>query len=82
MSTLVIFILPKLVNSYEYGLFQIFLFYVSYAGLAQLGWLDGLYVRYGGSYYEKLEKPLFKGQFVLYSVLQIMVCTQKAGIEY
>lgn len=72
VSTLVIFILPKLVNSYEYGLFQIFLFYVSYAGLAQLGWLDGLYVRYGGSYYEKLEKPLFKGQFVLYSVLQII----------
>lgn len=75
ISIMVIFIVPKLIGKYEYGLFQIFLFYISYAGLIQFGWLDGIYLRYGGEYYQNLDVAKFKGQFILYLISQIItVC--------
>ena len=31
--------------------------------MLHFGWLDGIYLRYGGCYLEKLDKRLFTGQF-------------------
>ena len=73
ISIMVIFIVPKIIGKYEYGLFQIFLFYISYAGLIQFGWLDGIYLRYGGEYYQNLDVARFKGQFILYLLSQFFV---------
>ena len=75
ISVLVIFIIPKVINQTDYGMFQIFLFYFSYAGLLQLGWLDGIYLRYGGIYYKDINKNIFKGQFGLYSLFQLVIAT-------
>lgn len=74
VSTLVVFIIPKLISQHDYGMFQIFLFYFSYAGLIQFGWLDGIYLRYGGAYYHELDKGNLRGQFRLYTLFQLLVC--------
>ncbi|KRK45510.1 oligosaccharide flippase family protein [Dellaglioa algida] len=72
ISTLVILIIPKIVGVQEYGLFQLFIFYVGYVGLVHLGWLDGIYLRYGGEKYNKLDKELFNAQLKLLSIVLIL----------
>lgn len=64
ISTIVILIVPKIIGVYEYGLWQLFIFYSSYVGLLHFGWLDGIYLRYGGKHYEDLDKELFKTQAI------------------
>lgn len=59
VSTLVILILPKLIGVEEYGYWQLYLFYTSYVGFAHLGWIDGIYLKYGGEEYERLDKQKF-----------------------
>ena len=48
-SAIIILILPKFITGLNYGLFQVFLFYISYVGLSTFGWLDGIFLEFGGS---------------------------------
>ena len=64
-SVIMVFLLPKVMPIKDYGMWQLFLFYFSYVGLFHLGWIDGIYLRYGGQYYEGLDKKTFNGQFFL-----------------
>lgn len=73
VTSLVVLVLPKLIGVAEYGYWQLYLFYVSYVGFGHLGWVDGLYLRYGGSYYRQLDKPKFFSQFVSYTIFQAIV---------
>ncbi|MDQ8766999.1 hypothetical protein RFG22_04550 [Streptococcus ruminantium] len=73
VSTLVILILPKLIGVEEYGYWQLYLFYTSYVGFAHLGWIDGIYLKYGGEEYEKLDKQNFFSQFISYSIFQVVI---------
>lgn len=69
-STIVILVVPKVIGVTEYGYWQLFMFYAGYLGLLHLGWLDGIYLRYGGERYEHLNKSLFQSQFILLMLLQ------------
>lgn len=46
----------------DYGGWQLYLFYFYYTGFFHFGWLDGMYLRYGGSNYEDLNKTLYGTQ--------------------
>lgn len=63
ISIIAIFIVPKFLGVEMYGYFQLYIFYVNYIGFFHLGWADGVYLRYGGAYYDKLNKPRMSGQF-------------------
>lgn len=71
ISAIITFVVPKQLGSESYGYFQLYLFYVSYTGFLHFGWADGLFLRYGGAYYENLNKPKFSGQFWLYSGVEV-----------
>lgn len=71
ISTLITFIIPKQLGSESYGYFQLYIFYTSYTGFLHFGWADGLFLRYGGEYYDKLDKRKFSGQFWLYSGVEV-----------
>ena len=73
VSTLVILILPKLIGVEEYGYWQLYLFYTSYVGFTHLGWIDGIYLKYGGEEYERLDKQKFFSQFIAYSLFQAII---------
>lgn len=73
VSTLVILVLPKLIGVESYGYWQLYLFYVSYVGFFHLGWIDGIYLKYGGSHFEALDKKKFYSQFVMYTLFQSMI---------
>lgn len=73
ISTLVIAIVPKVLSLENYGYFQIYLFYINYIGFLQFGWIDGIYLRYGGDCYESLDKHLFNSQFWMFAFFQVIV---------
>uniref|UniRef100_UPI003AB6EF6E lipopolysaccharide biosynthesis protein n=1 Tax=Allofournierella sp. TaxID=1940256 RepID=UPI003AB6EF6E len=57
----------------NYGYFQLCLFYCSYTGFLHFGIVDGALLRYGGKYYNQLNKRVFSGQFWLLATLEIFV---------
>lgn len=77
ISLLVVAIVPKSLNIEEYGYFQLYLFYVSFVGLLQFGWNDGVLLRYGGEHYDTINKKVFNSQFWMLFLFQI---TLSAGI--
>lgn len=75
ISTLLVLIVPKLVGGEEYGYWQLYLFYSSYVGFMQFGWNDGIYLRYGGSEYNNLDKRVFFSQFWMLAISQIIIAS-------
>lgn len=63
MSAIITLIVPKIVGIYEYGCWQLFVFYGSYLAYTSLGWNDGLYLEMGGEDYYKLDKRRMSSQF-------------------
>ncbi len=49
------FILPKYLSIESYGYFKVFQLYVNYLGIAHLGFVDGIYLKYGGKEIRKLD---------------------------
>lgn len=76
ISTLVVLIVPKVIGVEGYGYWQLYLFYSSYVGFLHFGWNDGIYLRYGGEEYSRLDKDLFFSQFWMLLIMQtaIAVC--------
>ena len=73
ISALITFIVPKFLSVESYSYFQLYLFYLNYIGFCCIGWIDGIVLRYGGKYYNDLDKGVFGGQFRLYSLLEICI---------
>lgn len=68
-STLVGFLLPKILNISDYGYYKTFTLYVTYVGLLHFGLISGIYLKYGGTDYKEL--PIEK--FRLYSRLVLLI---------
>lgn len=75
VSAFITLFLPKQIDVKQYGYFQLYLFYLTYAGVLQIGWADGIYLRYGGKYYDDLKKNSINLQLKLYSIFQLTFCT-------
>lgn len=73
VAATVTFLLPKHLGIESYGYFQLYLFYTGYTGFLHLGWADGIFLRYGGVYYEDIDKAKFSGQFWLYTCIEIVI---------
>lgn len=56
ISVIMNFVVPKSLSVEKFSYWQLFLFYTSYAGVAGLGFADGIYLKIGGSDYNKLDK--------------------------
>lgn len=82
ISSMVIFVVPKLIGLEEYGYWQVYLFYSSYVGFLHFGWNDGIYLRYGGDEYESLDKKIFNSQFwMLFTFQSILALCIVIGLE-
>lgn len=66
-------IVPKLLGVEQYGYWQLYSFYVGYISFFHLGIPDGLYLRYGGKYYDELNKPLMHSQYWSLTLFEIFV---------
>lgn len=73
VSTLVVLILPRIIGVTSYGYWQLYLFYVSYVGFGHLGWIDGIYLKFGGQHFDNLDRQHFFSQFVSYNIFQFIL---------
>lgn len=64
ISTVTILVLPKLIGVKDYGFWQLYYFYSGYVGFFHLGWIDGIYLKFAGKYYEELDKKALFSQFI------------------
>lgn len=71
-NALLVFILPKYLDSVQYGYWQLYQMYALYIGYLTFGITDGVYLRYGGDEYDALPKPLFRSQFWFLVVAHII----------
>lgn len=55
--------LPKILGVKEFSYWQLYLFYGTYIMYSSLGWCDGLYLKYGGKEYDKLNPRMIASQF-------------------
>lgn len=55
-----IFLLPLIFSKQDYGFYKLFLLYLSYVGLFHFGFIDGIYLKFGGVDYDDLPKEKFR----------------------
>lgn len=63
LSILISLILPKMLGVQEFAYWQLFIFYSGYVGFFHFGLSDGLYLKYGGTNIEDMNKSLIGSQF-------------------
>lgn len=56
-------LVPKILGVEEYGYWQLFLYYISYVGFFHLGLNDGVYLIFGGTPRDKIDKRTINSQF-------------------
>lgn len=75
VSSLLLIMLPKLAGVQGFGYWQLYLLFTTYTALLHFGWVDGVYLKYGGKEYSNLDKKLLSNQFILLTImLFIIVC--------
>lgn len=62
LSILMSLIVPKILGVHEYGYWQLFLLYSGFVGFFHFGLNDGIYLRYGGTDYNRLNYKLLGSQ--------------------
>lgn len=79
ISVLMIIFMPKILEVQDYSIWQLYVFYSSYLGFFHFGWLDGIYLRYGGYGFEELDKLKFSNQlyslFLFEAIVTIILLT-------
>ena len=73
ISVMMILLLPKLMDVRNYSIWQLYIFYTSYLGFFHFGWLDGIYLRYGGYEFAKLNKRKFSSQLYVICLFEIVI---------
>ncbi|MGG7201268.1 oligosaccharide flippase family protein [Clostridium butyricum] len=73
LSILITIILPKMMGVEQFAYWQLFIFYSSYVGFFHFGLSDGLYLKYGGTNIENMDKSLIGSQFRLMVIWQIVI---------
>ncbi len=73
ISVLMIIFMPKILEVQDYSIWQLYVFYSSYLGFFHFGWLDGIYLRYGGYDFEKLNKLKFSNQLYSLFLFEVII---------
>ena len=73
LSILMSLFLPKVLGIKEYSYWQLFIFYISYAGFFHLGLNDGMYLKQGGIEYKNLDYRLLNSNLFLITLFQILI---------
>lgn len=74
-SILIGFVIPNILGPTNYGYYKIFTLYLTYIGLFHFGFIDGIYLKFGGVDYQDLNKNKFRTyfKFLLYFELFISI---------
>lgn len=65
--------IPKILSVSNYGYYKIFILYLAYTGLFNFGFIDGIYLKYGGKDYDSIDKGIFRTFFKYLVTLVLFV---------
>ena len=72
-SALLTLILPKYIGVTQYAYYQLYIFYTSYVAFLGIGWVEGVYLRYGGEYFDNINKRVFSSQLKIFSLFETIL---------
>ena len=74
ISSLIIgFIVPVILSIEGYANLKTYTLYVSYIGFFHLGFIDGLYIKYGGKKLDEINKGILKGEHNFLVILEFII---------
>lgn len=66
-------VIPSFLSLDQYAYLKTFTLYLSYIGVLHFGLADGLFIKYGGSYEDEIDKSLLKGEHHFFLIFQSIV---------
>lgn len=72
-SFIIGFILPAVLSVADYGYYREYMLYISFAYLVNLGFNDGIYIKYGGAEPEDLDETIVREEHNFVIVFQLIV---------
>jgi O-antigen/teichoic acid export membrane protein len=72
-SLIIVFILPNFFGVEDYGFYKFFLLCLSYVGFFHFGFIDGIYLQYGGRDLESLNQIKFRSYFYFFFIFQLLI---------
>lgn len=75
-------ILPMILSVQDYGEYRLFIFYISFIGLLHFGFIDAIYIKYGGFGEKDISKQLFKKEHHVFFVYQILISLIILGCSF
>lgn len=73
VSVIITFFVPKFFGLEEFSNWQLYFFYYGYAIFLHLGWIDGIYLKYGGETYKNLDKNEISSQIKLFYSYEVLI---------
>lgn len=67
------FIVPAFLSLDQYALLRTYTLYVSYIGILHFGFIDGLYIKYGGKGYKEIDKEKLKAENIFFLFFQLVI---------
>lgn len=67
------FIIPSVLSIEGYSYLKTYTFYVSYVGILHFGFIDGMYLKYGGKSFEDVNKEELKCEHRIFFIIQLLV---------
>lgn len=74
-SVIITLVLPMVLSVIDYAEWQYFLLIFTYIELSQLGFSQGIYLRYGGEFLENINLKLIKSQICIVCILQFVLAS-------
>lgn len=72
-SLIVGFFVPAILEIEAYASLKTYSLYVSYVGFLHLGFIDGMYIKYGGKNLREIDKNVLKGEHFSLIIFQLII---------
>lgn len=72
-SILIGFIIPNILGVTNYGYYKVFTLYLTYIGLFHFGFIDGIYLKFGGVDYKDLNRSKFRSYFKFLLLFELFI---------
>lgn len=76
------FVLPKIIGITNYGYYKTFTLYITYASIFQIGFIEGIYLKYGGKQYNELNRQEFRFYSKILILSQLLLTTLFSIISF
>ena len=67
------FVVPAVLSIEDYSYVKTYTFYVSYIGFLHFGFIDGMYIKYGGKESKDIDTSQFKSEHRVFMIMEILV---------